>query len=132
MKRSRIYSTLPWKLPAFNTSWYFTTSSLRISRTSLFLKWSFALPINDEIEDRTFDPTKYIKSDLEQFFVSTLVDRFLSHKRDSLAPSYVKDFERMIGKAKDHFRNKDVREIRKLDVVKYHDVLKAADTRGRR
>lgn len=87
--------------------------------------------INDEIEDRTFDPTKYIKSDLEQFYISNLVDRFLSHKRDSLAPSYVKDFERMIGKAKAHFKSKDVREIRKLDVVKYHDALKATGYTGK-
>ncbi len=87
--------------------------------------------INDEIEDRIFEPAKYIKSDLQQFFVSTLVDRFLSHKRDSLAPSYVKDYERMIGKAKEHFKSKDVREIRKLDLVKYHDALKADGYKGK-
>jgi integrase len=87
--------------------------------------------INDEIEDRTFDPTKYIKSDIEQFYVSNLIERFLSHKLESLAPSYIKDYRRMVAKAKEHFGSKDVREIRKLDIVKYHDALKAEGYTGK-
>ena len=87
--------------------------------------------VNDEIEDRTFDPTKYIKSDIEQFYISNLIERFISHKVDSLAPSYQKDFRRMVDKGKVHFSAKDVREIRKLDLIKYHDALKAKGYAGK-
>jgi integrase len=79
--------------------------------------------INYEIKDHEFDPSNYVQAELQQFWVTTLLDRFLSHKLTSIAPSYKKDYERMVGKAKDFFKNKDVREIRKIDIVNFKEHL---------
>lgn len=75
--------------------------------------------INHEIKSYTFDPSQYIKSELQQFWISNLIEKFLSQKRDSLAPSYKHIYERMADLVKGFFNTKDVREIRKLDIINY-------------
>jgi integrase len=75
--------------------------------------------IRYEIQHHTFDPSKYIKSEISGNWVTTLLDKFLAFKLDSIAPSYKKDYERMTKIAQDFFGTKDVREIRKLDVVNF-------------
>ncbi|MCF6147656.1 MAG: tyrosine-type recombinase/integrase [Candidatus Kuenenia sp.] len=79
--------------------------------------------INSEIKNHTFDPAKYVKQEQERFYTSNLLDRFRMFKIDSLAPSYKKDFERHIRHAKNFFGAKDVRELRKLDILNYKDHL---------
>ena len=75
--------------------------------------------IQGEIDNHTFDPSRYVASDLKHFWASTLLSKFEEEKKPSLAPSYVKDFERYILAAKEFFDNKDVREIRKKDLVEF-------------
>ncbi|GAX59892.1 phage integrase family protein [Candidatus Scalindua japonica] len=77
--------------------------------------------VSTEIENHTFDPTKYIKQELEKFYVSSLLGRFLDLKLagDKIAPSYTQQYKRYVGIAIYYFGTKDVRDIRKLDIVNY-------------
>ena len=79
--------------------------------------------IQTEIDNHVFDPTKYVKSEQREFYVNGLLDRFLQHKTGSIAPSYKKDYARMVNIAKDFFRVKDIRELRKLDITSYKEHL---------
>lgn len=79
--------------------------------------------INYEIKQHTFDPSHYIKQELEKFYAANLLDKFLSHKLDSLAPSYQDDYKRFIRIHKEFFATKDVRELRKIDTVNYKEHL---------
>ncbi len=75
--------------------------------------------IQTEIDDHVFDPTKYVKSEQREFYVNMLLDRFLQYKIESIAPSYKKDYTRLVNLAKDYFKVKDVRELRKIDITNY-------------
>lgn len=77
--------------------------------------------INYEIQNHSFDPTRYVKQDLEKFYVSTLLDKFLTFKIDSIAPSYKKDYRRYVQIAKDYFGGTDARELRKIDIINYKE-----------
>jgi integrase len=79
--------------------------------------------INYEIANFIFDPSKYIKSEQKEFYVSTKLDEYLDHKLDSIAPSYKTDFKRYVGKAKDFYGTRDIREIRKVDVINFQKHL---------
>lgn len=79
--------------------------------------------INYELQNHTFDPTKYVKQDMEKFYVSTLLDKFLAFKIDSIAPSYKKDYRRFVQIAKGYFGGVDAREIRKVDIINYREHL---------
>jgi len=83
--------------------------------------------INEEIEDHRFDPTKYVRQDLVKFQVKNLLDRFLTARLPELAPSYKKDYRRMVSAAQEHFGIKDAREIRKIELVEYKGALEASD-----
>lgn len=79
--------------------------------------------INYEINDRSFDPSKYVKSEQKEFYVCTQIDRYEAYKIDSLAPSYKTDFKRYIGIARVFWGSRDIREIRKIDIINYQDYL---------
>jgi len=81
--------------------------------------------INSELKDFTFDPSKYLKAELEKYWTSNLLERFLKYKLASLAPSYEKDYERIVNIAKEYFKTKDVREFRKLDIINYKEFLES-------
>lgn len=82
--------------------------------------------ISREIEDHTFDPSKYVKRKQQEFWVCKLLDRFKEFKKPEIAPSWWKDYLRMIGLARDFFGPADVREIRKMDLIKYKEHLEAS------
>ncbi|MBT7590611.1 MAG: site-specific integrase [Candidatus Scalindua sp.] len=82
--------------------------------------------VNSEIRDKTFDPTNYLKSELENFYISKLLDDFLELKltgNKPIAPSYTRHYRRYVGIAKEHFGTRDVRDIRKLDIINYHSYV---------
>lgn len=79
--------------------------------------------ITYEVENHCFDPLKYVKQEVEKFWVTNLLDRFQEAKINYIAPSYQKDYRRMIKVAKDYFQTKDVRELRKLDLINYKEYL---------
>lgn len=79
--------------------------------------------INTEIKNFIFDPSKYVRSEIERFWVSNLIDKFVESKIYTLAPSYQKDYERMGRIVKEFFGIKDARELRKLDIVNFKEHL---------
>jgi hypothetical protein len=101
--------------------------------------------IQTEIDNHVFDSTKYIKSELKEFYIMTLIDRFLKFKgiirsngelnrendNSTIAPSYRKDYKRMLYIAKGYFKTLDVRELRKRHITDYHEYLKKKAHRER-
>ncbi|WP_028844901.1 MULTISPECIES: tyrosine-type recombinase/integrase [Thermodesulfovibrio] len=81
--------------------------------------------INEEIRNHTFDPSKYVKSELQKFFVSNLIDRYFETKKSAIAPSYLPTFKKHLNTAKEFFNIKDVREIRKIDLENYKIFLES-------
>jgi len=79
--------------------------------------------IRFEISHHTFDASKYIKSEIGEYWTTTLLDRFKDNKLDSLAPSYKRDYSRMTELLKGFFGTKDVRELRKLDIRNFKSHL---------
>ncbi|MFZ5907890.1 MAG: tyrosine-type recombinase/integrase [Nitrospirota bacterium] len=86
--------------------------------------------IQTEIENHSFDPSKYIKAEQEAYYVMNLCERFLNFKINSIAPSYQKDYKRLINIAKDYFKSFDVREIRKLHLINYKEYLEKTSRFG--
>jgi len=72
-----------------------------------------------EIAHHTFDPRNYIKAEASKLWAANLLDRFLKDRIDAIAPSYKKDYKRMVEIAKNFFQNQDVREIRKIHLINY-------------
>ena len=71
--------------------------------------------VNSEIKDKTFDATNYLKSELEKYYISILLDGFLESKLtgdDRIAPSNIRHYSRYVGIAKEHFGTRDVRDLR--------------------
>jgi len=87
--------------------------------------------INTELEQHTFDLTKYVKSETEKFYVCNLLDGFVSNKKKDIAPSYQKDYKRYIVIAKDYWKTKDVRDITKHDIKKYREHCQALYPNGK-
>lgn len=79
--------------------------------------------INYELKNYLFDPTKYVKQQVELFYIGNLLERFLKDKIETLAPSYKRDYVRYVRIAKSFFLVKDVRELRKLDIINYKEYL---------
>ena len=75
--------------------------------------------IRYEIEHHAFDASKYVKGEAREYWVTILLDRFVTYKLDSIAPSYKKNYKRMADILKQFFGTKNVREIRKLDVINF-------------
>jgi len=86
--------------------------------------------ITHEVENRIFDPSKYMRSEIQGFWISNLLDRFEEAKLKTIAPSYHSNYRRMIRAAKDHFGATDVRELRKLDLINYKEKIET-DLKGK-
>lgn len=79
--------------------------------------------INYEIKHHTFDPSRYVKQELEKFYVCNLLDGFLTSKLSIIAPSYQHNYKRYVQIAREYFISRDVRELRKLDIIRYKEHL---------
>ncbi len=84
---------------------------------------NFLYYINYEIKNHNFDPSRYIKTELEKFWVSKFLDQFLEYKLKYIAPSYARHYTRIVNIAKDYFNTKDVRELKKIDLINYKEHL---------
>ncbi len=78
-----------------------------------------AKTIEYEIEHYSFNPEMYIKAELSKFWATNLLDRFEKDKVKELAPSYKRAYRQAIRIAKTFFGIKDVREIRKVDIINF-------------
>ena len=81
------------------------------------------LQVTREIKEKTFDPSKYRRQEIEKFFCSNLIESFLDKKRANLAPSNMVNYAKLYSRASEFFRDQDVREIRKIDIVHYQEWL---------
>jgi integrase len=84
--------------------------------------------INYEINDHSFDPSRYVKSEQKEFYVMSLCDKFLDFKIGSIAPSYQKDYRRMINIVKDYFKTTDIRDLRKIHILNFKEYLEKTFT----
>ncbi|MGO9613908.1 MAG: tyrosine-type recombinase/integrase [Dissulfurispiraceae bacterium] len=80
--------------------------------------------IQGEIDDGTFDPSKYAPAEAKKFNAGTLLDVFLQEKLKVIAPSYRSGYKKQVKLQKQLFRNLDVRETKKKDSVAYLQFLK--------
>jgi integrase len=87
--------------------------------------------INEQVQEKSFDPSKFVKQDLKKFFAKNLLAEFLKHKLRNIAPSYRGNYRRMVEEATGFFRSRDVRLIRKLDIVNYADHLRKIQIGGK-
>jgi integrase len=71
-----------------------------------------------------------MRSEIEGFWICNLLDRFEAAKKKTIAPSYYSNYKRMVQVAKDYFGTSDVRELRKLDLVKYKERIET-DLKGK-
>lgn len=77
--------------------------------------------MNYEIRNYSFDPTAYVKKEIEKYWIADLLDRFYNYKIESISPSYKRHYKKHVELAKDFFKTKDIRELKKSDVVRYKD-----------
>ena len=89
--------------------------------------------VNGEIKDKTFDAANYLKSELDGYYISKLLEGFLESKLTGIkpiAPSYVRHYRRYVGIAKEYFGSKDVRDLRKLDITNYQSYVRKNNNFG--
>ena len=79
--------------------------------------------INEELKNHSFEPSRYVKSELQGFYAQNLLDRFLKDKISSISPSRINHYTRYTNLAKEFFKTKDVREIRRIDLSDYKRYL---------
>jgi integrase len=72
-----------------------------------------------EIANHTFDPANYVKAEVARYRYEILLENFLEDKRREIAPSYQANYKRMVEEAQEFFQDKDVRELRKVDLLDY-------------
>lgn len=81
--------------------------------------------IQHDIDNKSFDPSKYISSEQKNFWASTLLDRFFADKLKRIAPSHIKTYERLVCFHKEFWGTTDVREIRKAQIKEYLEWLES-------
>ena len=87
------------------------------------LTFDLASQISKEIKAKSLDLSKYIEREQEEYFCSNLLDRFQEKKLPTLAPSHQQHYRCMISRAREFFKQKDVRELRGRDIEDYRDNL---------
>lgn len=87
--------------------------------------------IHYEIQQKTFDRTRYVKLEAKSLWTSKLLDRFMKEKEKTIAPSYRSNYHAMVDAAKNHFGAMDVREIRRIHVSEYRDSLQVQGKSGK-
>jgi integrase len=113
----KVYVDLPWKSERIRIFSDKTGKPLdTYSRAEEVLKH-----LHYEITNHVFDPSKYVAAEVSKFWTVNLLKRFEEHKLKTTAPSSTADLKRKIKIAGEFFKNQDVREIRKLDIINYQE-----------
>lgn len=79
--------------------------------------------INTEIRDGSFDPSKYVRKVQAEFYAKKKLQEYFEKMSKTIAPSNKFTFRKHIEMAKQFFGNTDVREIRKVNLIKYTEHL---------
>ncbi|MEO5357135.1 MAG: tyrosine-type recombinase/integrase [Nitrospirae bacterium YQR-1] len=124
---SRFYLDIFWKGERIRVFCDKTGQTLDTYQRALNLQAT----IQHEIENFTFDITKYSKAELQKYWTSTLLDRFLEAKLKTIAPSYVRHYKNMVNSHKEFFNTTDVREIKKINIINYLNTLNEKGFEGK-
>lgn len=85
--------------------------------------------IQTEIDNHTFDPSRYVKADVQRFYFENLIKRWLGEKEESAAKgqrsyAYINPLR---GYVKNYFlpffQGKDVRDVRAIDLKDFYRQL---------
>ncbi|MBF0466880.1 MAG: site-specific integrase [Nitrospirae bacterium] len=87
--------------------------------------------IQYEIDNHIFDIAQYSKADLKKYWAITLLDHFYEGKIKSVAPSYIRAYGIHVRRHKEFFKNIDVREIRKIDIINYKEHLQTLEIKDK-
>ena len=87
-----------------------------------------ALQIQHEIDQNTFDPSRYVAADAKRFYFEVQWERWMKLKeaqvrRGELSPGYFAQLRSYQKHILDFFRGKDVRELRKADMTDFWQAL---------
>jgi integrase len=74
-----------------------------------------------EIQNGTFNIKNYMK--VKDIKTSILLDQFLNEKLKQIAPSFISNYTGIIKAAKSFFGGKNIRDIRKEDLINYQNHL---------
>lgn len=79
--------------------------------------------INSELQEKTFDPSKYVRQEQEKFLLKKQLDQFFLLKKKAIAPSYLPNYGAMRSAVKEFFKNMDLRDLRKLDIFNFKEFI---------
>ncbi len=77
--------------------------------------------LNWEMKNHTFDPSRYVREQVERFYVCNLLDEFRAFKEKDLAPSYRGQYFLAIQRMKENLGTKDIREVNNLDLAGFKE-----------
>lgn len=80
--------------------------------------------ISHEIESGTFDPSRWVKSDVRKFLVSTLIEEYLKAKEDLSPLGYNAKRSWLTNYILPHFGSMDVRDLRGYHLADLYERLK--------
>ncbi len=81
------------------------------------------IEINKALKEHVFDPSNFVRREAQEFWVSTILGDFQDRKLTKIAPSYKKDYRRMVNVASEFFKEKDIRDLRPVDLEDYQERL---------
>lgn len=87
--------------------------------------------INYELKNHSFDPTKYIKAELEKFYISNLFEIWKSTKGDC-SPHYARQLRFVSSYIFSYFKAAtDIRELRTYDIENFYSSLKGISAKSK-
>ncbi len=86
---------------------------------------NFKAKIDYEIKHHQFDPSKYVRQEVEKFWVANLLDDFQKAREKEISPSWKPHFKLMVQRAQNHFGAMDVRELRKMHIIEYKNKIES-------
>jgi len=75
--------------------------------------------VSQEIEDRSFDPSRYIRRRQEEFWISKAIQKYEDQNLAQIAPGNKKNYKRILRVAREYFGPTDFREIRAAHLLDY-------------
>ncbi len=80
--------------------------------------------IEHEIESRSFDPTKWVKKDIRQFLVRTLVERYIEDKKEDIKPSSLRKKQIWLRIFTHTLGSEDVRDLKTIHIQRFYENIK--------
>jgi integrase len=87
--------------------------------------------INEEISAHKFEPSHWIQGEVQKFYLSQLIQKFLESKLPKIAPSHKRLYRIMSERISAFFPVVDVRELRRMDIENYKADLENGGMKGK-